>query len=214
VSVSDVTTSITTLSPISRGADPVRVAQGKEANISMRAAIKEQAHELEESCEKGAIRDTLVAARWHSINSYLGLSSAIIAAVAAFAAGKSGIINAIPEPLRADIPPFLALVSAVMTSVLTFLAPSERAGSYHTFSNKLRALRDKARCLIEIDCFQSVKDQALRDKFERLMREKSEIDGTHPIVPNWVYDQAYDKMRRKLANKRCLRKDREARGGQ
>jgi hypothetical protein len=207
--ISELTNSDAMLSPIGPSAGGVHAALGNEATVPMRKVVREQAGELEESCEKGAIRDTLIAARWHRWNLWLGMSSAIVAAIAAFAAGKAGIFNDIPLPYREDIPPLLALVSAVLTSILTFLAPSERACSYHTFSNKLRALRDKARCLIEIDCSQGRKDHALYDKFERLVREKSEIDASHPIVPNWVYDQAYVKMRRKLANKRSLREEKE-----
>jgi hypothetical protein len=147
------------------------------------------------------------------------MSSAIIAAFSAFVAGKAGIIqHFLPFlPTTADpqdIPALFALISAILTSILTFLTPSERAGHYHTFSNKFRALRDKARCLIEFDCSQENNGKALRDKLERLMGEKGEIDASHPIVPNWVHDRAYYKLRKKLENKRSLREERGRTEGQ
>jgi hypothetical protein len=181
-------------------------ARSKAAAMQVRDVVREQGRALEQSCEKSAIQDTLLAARWHRWNLWLGVSSAVIAAFAAFSAGEGGkeLLEVLPHGATV-----FALISAVLTSTLTFLAPSEKAGAYHHFSNKLRALRDRARTFVEIDCTHVGRDAALRDKFERLMREKSEIESSHPIVPCWAYEKSYVAMKKKVQHKQSLQKVRE-----
>ena len=50
----------------------------------------------------------------------------------------------------------LATASAIMTSVVTFLAPSEKANIYHEYSNRYWALRDANQKVCEIDCARSI----------------------------------------------------------
>jgi hypothetical protein len=145
----------------------------------------------------------LVAARWYRWNLWLGILSAIAAAIAAFVAGKGTIILK-DLPHGDAFASGFALLSTILTSTLTFLAPSEKAGTYHHFSNKLRSLRDRLRSFIEITCRLDNKDGALCDKFERLVHEKSEIESSHPIVPNWAYNKAYAKIKSKILNKQSL----------
>jgi len=192
MSVVELATNAAIRSPI----DP-SAARSQAAAIQVREVVREQGRALEQSCEVSAIRDTLLAASWHRANLWLGASSAIIAALAAFSAGNGG-----EQVAHASW--VFALISAILTSTLTFLAPSERANAYHDFSNKLRALRDRVRILVEIDCNQNGRDAALRDKFERLMREKSEIESTHPIVPCWAYKKSYGEMKKKVQRKQSL----------
>src|SRR5262249_33199655 len=151
------------VSPFNPSAGSVQATRSKEAATQIRHLIRKQGLFLEESCDIGAIRDALLAAKWHRTNMWLGTLAAITAAVAAFAGGNGEIIkNFVSKGVDgAVIASVFALISAVLTSTLTFLAPSERAGAYHHFSNKLRALRDKARSFVEIDCALNNKDAAL-----------------------------------------------------
>jgi hypothetical protein len=198
------TTAAVMLSPDNQNVGGVHSTRSEEQGVDLRLVIQKQARALEESCEKGALRDTLIAARWHNTNLCLGISSTIIAAVAAFSRGQFGewehLIGAV-KITGGEIAAALALISAVLTSILTFLSPSEKAGSYHHFSNKLRSLRDRVRAFTQIDCSRSGKEAALCEKFDRMVREKSEIDSSHPIVPNWAYGKAR-KRRREEQNER------------
>jgi hypothetical protein len=195
-----------TLSPINASAAAFQAVRSRESARQIREVIREQGRALEESCEKGAIRDTLLAASWHRVNLWLGLSSVITAALAAFVAGKGEALLQLMPHHGAEIAAVFALISAILTSTLTFLAPSEKAGAYYHFSNKLRSLRDRVRSFVEIDCALGSKDAALCDKFARMVRERSEIDSSHPIVPNWAYDRAYVEMKKKIEHKQFLKR--------
>src|SRR5215471_7452819 len=179
--------------------------------------VREQARELEEDCERVALRDTLLAARWHSANFWLGISSAIAAALAAFFVGKvhffdtdlQGAFGIAVEKYMPVGAALSALVAAILTSTLTFLAPSEKSGDYHHYSNKLRALRGRVRSFIEIDCALSTGGTNLAKRFERLLNEKSEIESTHPIVPYRIYERSYEEMKKKLRFKKDLKEARK-----
>jgi hypothetical protein len=183
--------------------------------------VREQARELEEDCEKGALRDTLLAARWHSANFWLGISSAIAAALAAFFVGKvhffdadlQGAFGKALGQFFRDIGPvgaaLSALFAAILTSTLTFLAPSEKSGDYHHYSNKLRALRGRVRSFIEIDCALSTEGTNLAETFGRMLHEKSEIESSHPIVPYRIYKRSYKEMKKKLRFKKDLKEARK-----
>jgi hypothetical protein len=174
---------------------------------SLCEVIKREARILEEDCERSATRDTLLAASWHRTNLFLGISAAIVAALAAFLFGKGELWY--HSTWGQHVATTAALLAAILTSTLTFLAPSEKAGAYHHFANKLRALRDRTRSFIEIDCIQAgLKGAELSRKFERMLREKSEIESSHPVVPYWVYEKSYVEMKRKLEFKLALRKAR------
>jgi hypothetical protein len=214
MAISEGMTTVTVLSPNIPKIGGARATESEEQTKPLPLLIKEQARALEESCEKGSLRDTLIAARWHKWNLYLGISSAVIASVAAFARrdvitlfNQSGIHDA--DKYASEFVSILALTAAILTSILTFLTPSEKAGAYHHFSNKLRALRDRIRSFTEIDCSRRGKDAVLCEKFERMVREKSEIDSSHPIVPNWAYGAAYKELEKKSAQKQALLKMRE-----
>src|SRR5262249_45304759 len=212
MSVSAGATNATNVSPFNPSADSVQATRSKEAAKQIGHVIKGQGIFLEERCEIGAIRDALLAAKWHRTNLWLGTLAAITAALAAFVGGNGQIIQEfVPHGARgAMIASVFALISAVLTSILTFLAPSERAGAYHHFSNKLRALRDKARSFVEIDCaLNNNKDAALSEKLQRLVRQKSEIDSGHPIIPHSSYDKAYVEMKKKFKRKQAWQQARE-----
>jgi hypothetical protein len=223
--VSEVVTGAIMISQANPSVGGVQAAS--KAAIQICEIVRQQGRALEESCEKGSIRDTLLAAKWHRANFWLGLCSAVAATVVAFAVGRGNpllqqfiewliqhfhrVDPGAAKVVTDDVVAILALTSAILTSTLTFLVPSERAGSYHQFSNKLRALRDKARSFVEIDCARAIRDAALCDKFERLVREKSEIDASHPIVPHWAFDKSYAEFKKKLNLKQSLREIQENR---
>jgi hypothetical protein len=163
--VSEVVTSATTLSQVNPSVGGVQAAS--KGAIQICEIVREQGRALEESCEKGSIRDTLLAASWHRWNLWLGIFSAVAATLVAFSVGRGRpLLKELigTEQYAEDVVALFALPSAILTSTLTFLAPSERAGGYHHFSNRFRALRDRTRSFIEIDCARAMRDAALRSQ--------------------------------------------------
>jgi hypothetical protein len=182
-------------------ADPLKTSTpGNEPK-----SIREQAQAIEEDCERAAIRASLVSAKWDGRNLWLGLSSAIAAAVAAFVAGNEHF--SIPEGISLPAilkdnaqfaASFFAVVSAILTSALTFLAPSKKAESFHESSNKYRGLRERLRLFI---------NGAATDKktLADFVEQKQDIDVSHPIVPEWAYKKAHQRLIKKRIRNRYLK---------
>jgi len=118
--------------------------------------VADQAWKIEEDCERAAIHDALVSARWYKYNLWLGLASTITAAAAGFVAGSGSEHVAAISWLAAKMGiAFLALLSAVLASTLTFLAPAEKANAFQQTSNKYHALREQLRFFVNNRCSQT-----------------------------------------------------------
>jgi hypothetical protein len=177
-------------------ADPLESSTNEYVPKSIRA----QAQAIEQDCERAAIRASLVSARWDRRNLRLGLSSAIAAAVAAFVVGNDHFSipeNMLPAILRDNAKfaaSFFAAVSAILTSALTFLAPSKMAESFHESSNKYRGLRERLRLFVN---GAATDEKALAD----FVKQKQDIDVSHPIVPEWAYRKAHRRLvKKKIRN--------------
>ncbi|HLZ03251.1 MAG TPA: SLATT domain-containing protein [Bradyrhizobium sp.] len=166
-------------------------------------SVAEQAWKIEEDCERAAIRDALVSTRWYKYNLGLGLASAITAAVAGFLAGSGSeriaLLSWADSKLLVS---FFALASAVLASTLTFLAPAEKANAFQQTSNKYHALREKLRYFINNRCNEDGVN--LASELQVFMLEKQEIDADHPILPEWAYKRAHQKVRDKVIRNKEL----------
>jgi hypothetical protein len=157
--------------------------------------IAQQATRIAVDCDRAAICDALVSAKWDSANLWLGLASAITAAVAAFCITNGAVLlaNAGFTENAATYANVLAsacaLVSALLAAILTFLVPSAKATTYHQFSNRYHSLRERIRSFVAIRCTDDASPDALTEEFKRFVEEKHAIDADHPAVAE-RYDRA------------------------
>ena len=166
-------------------------------------SIPEQAWKIQEDCERAAIRDALVSSYWYRYNLGLGLASTASAATAGFLAANGGewlARMAWVDPKM--IVTLFALLSAVLASTLTFLAPSEKANAFQQTSNKYHSLRERLRFFVNNRCDDAVNPP---DKeLHAFILEKQEIDADHPILPEWAYRKAHQKVKEKILRNREL----------
>ncbi|NDV86105.1 SLATT domain-containing protein [Aurantimonas aggregata] len=171
------------------------------AAAALQDAIMSQATKIAEDCERAAIRDALLSGQWNAINLWLGLSAALAAALSAALAGAE-FLHAGDSQRGGLYSGAAAIIASVATAVLTFLKPSEKAASYQQYSNKYHALRDRIRSFVAIVPHREDPDVDPLGEFEKLLQEKRQIDAEHPILPEWAYRKAHEKMKAKLARKR------------
>jgi hypothetical protein len=162
--------------------------------------IGQQATRIAVDCDRAAIADALVSAKWDSVNLRLGLASAITAAAAAFCIANGAVLLSnmgITENAATYANVFAsgsALVSALLASILTFLVPSAKAASYHQFSNKYHSLRERIRSFVAIRCTEDASPDALTAEFKSFVEEKHAIDADHPAVGERYDRAAVEKM--------------------
>lgn len=165
--------------------------------------VSHQAHKIEADCDRASVRDSLVSAKWYQRNLYLGISAAALAAIAAFTAGNRGLDT--HDVVFKYLIPSSALLSAIFSSILTFLAPAQKAETYHKFSNRYHSLRDRIRAFIAFKCVEGVDDEALKNEFHALLVKKQEIDADHPVVPERYYAKAVEVIERRIDRNKKLK---------
>ena len=157
--------------------------------------IGQQAARIAVDCDRAALSDALVSAKWESVNLWLGLAAAITAAAAAFCIANGAVLLSnlgVAENAATYANVFAsgsALVSALLAAILTFLVPSAKATTYHQFSNKYHSLRDQIRSFVAIRCTDDASADELTALFKVFVEEKHAIDADHPAVAE-RYDRA------------------------
>lgn len=139
-----------------------------------------EAQRIEEDTEHSFKGHYNAAARWARYHLWIGLPSALLAAISGAAAFKDQ-----PELAGA-----LALLSTALTTVLTFLKPSERAEMHKAVAGQYQALRNQARIFREIGLTDGLSaDQAKARLFE-LAKTRDELNQSSPGIARRDYELA------------------------
>jgi hypothetical protein len=140
-----------------------------------------EAQRIEEDAEHSAKGHYNAAARWGSYHLWLGVPSALIAAIAGAAAFQD-----MPEVAGG-----LALTSTALTAVLTFLKPSEHAEIHKTSGGMYYALRNRTRLLREIEFAEGIeaKEEA-KARLRALATERDELNQSSPTISRRDYELA------------------------
>lgn len=142
--------------------------------------LSTESHRIEEDAEHSAKSHYNAAARWSRYHLWLGLPSAVIAAV-----GGAAALNNLPE-----IAIGLALLSSALTTVLTFLKPSERAEIHKAAAGHFHALRNRARLFREIELAADPDPVTVTEKLCELAAERDELNQTSPVPNRGDYELA------------------------
>lgn len=170
----------------------------------LRDELCRQADKIARDCDRASIRDSLISAGWYRMNLWLGVASVLLAGMSASLAGAhmSGTQSFVDHSVVQLSIAMLASGSGILTSVVTFLAPAEKANVYHEYSNRYWALRDRIRRFVTIECISEMPTARLKQEFDKLLSERIELDSKHPLVPEWVYAQAGEKLKEKVLRNR------------
>lgn len=146
----------------------------------LRAELVAEADRIEEDCTYSAKGHFESARIWGAWNLKLGIPAVILAALA----GGSGFSNH-PELAGA-----LAIASAAVTAVLTFLKPSERAASHQQAGNAYNALKNQARFFKQIEAASGDSQQSLRDWLREISEARNTLNKSAPEIPRPAFEQA------------------------
>jgi hypothetical protein len=164
--------------------------------------IRAQSEKIAKDCDRASIRDSILSANWYRWNLRLGVGSALLTALVASVTGGA-YKGLLPDHLAAESwvqlgLTMMASLSALLTTIVTFLAPAEKANIYHEHSNRYWAMRDRIRKFARIECLSTGDVDRLKSQYETLLDSRIELDLKHPIVPEWVYDAAGERLRAKI----------------
>lgn len=139
-----------------------------------------EASRIEEDAEHSAKGHYNAGNRWGHYHLYIGLPATLISAIAGAAAFKN-----CPELAGG-----LALLVTALTTVLTFLKPSEHAETHKAAAGQYHSLRNQTRIFRTIELEDGLEPDAAKARLLELARTRDELNATSPGVPECDYEKA------------------------
>lgn len=146
-------------------------------DVRLRQALQDEASRLIEDCLHTGRNHHEAGRRWASVNTWLGVPTAMATTVLAGGAGISALLDQQPA-----ITALLALSAAALSAAKGFLRPGESSEENSLKGNRFIALRNDARIFQQIDLRsgQSVDDHISRIK--ELRKRYSDLNEAPPLV--------------------------------
>lgn len=151
----------------------------KTASKTKLEIIKES-QRIEETALYSAKGHFAAAHTWSKFHLIIGLPMVIMAAVA----GSSFVGN---HNILAGI---LTLFIAVLSAIMTFLNPNERASSHLNAGNSYDALQNEVRIFRTIDCWREDSEKMLTERLKHYVNQKGKLNQSSPQIPWWAYQIA------------------------
>ena len=117
---------------------------------------------------------------WENVNLALGIPATIIAAV-------SGIL-AISE--LTALAAMTTIIVAILSGLLTFLNPSDRASKNLKAGNTYNAVRNDARIFANIKCKNYNSTDELEKQLDDLNSRRNTLNDDSPQISNWAYKKS------------------------
>lgn len=143
-------------------------------------AMRKEAQRIEEDSIHSAKGHFNTATIWNRRHYCLGGPATVLGALAGAA-----IIKNCPE-----LAAFLSLGATILTALVTFLKPSERASEHKSVGDQYLALRNDARVFREIELLVPEEGQPLTDKIKALSQRRNELNQSSPEIPRKAFEQA------------------------
>lgn len=140
--------------------------------------VKAELSRIEEDCIFSAKRHFNASSRWEKYHYWIGLPSALLACIAGISAFND-------HPILAGV---LAILSTALTSMLTFLKPSERSEHHNSIGNQYLSLRNKTRLFRELGINQSSEEIVV--KINELSSQRDELNSSALNTSNSDYKKA------------------------
>lgn len=140
--------------------------------------INKEALRIEEDCIFSAKRHFNASSRWETYHYWVGLPSALLA-------GVSGVSAFNDYTVLAGV---LAILSTALTSILTFLKPSERSEHHKSIGNQYLSLRNKTRLFRELEINKPSEENFV--KINELSNQRDELNNSAMNTSNSDYEKA------------------------
>jgi hypothetical protein len=141
------------------------------------SALRREAERLEEDATYSSKGHFNAEDTWVRRNYWLGVPATILGAVAGAALFKS-------QPEVASI---FTLVASLLTGLMTFLKPNERATMHRAAAGQFLALRNDARFFREIELIQADRISELPDRLKALAATRNELNQKSPSIPRRAF---------------------------
>lgn len=132
--------------------------------------VKVEVQRVEEDCTHSSKSHFNAADRWGRYNLWLGIPSIVLSAAA-----SAAFLGEYPEVAGA-----MTSVAAILTSLITFLKPSERGAAHKSAGDQYLALRNDARVFREIEINHAGDMHAAISFMGTLTKRRNELNQSSP----------------------------------
>lgn len=90
---------------------------------------------------------------------------------------------------------FLSLSATILTALITFLRPSERASSHKAAGDEYLSLKNDSRIFSELQLLNATKGVAISDAVMLLNKRRNSLNQRSPIIPRTAFVKARNGIR-------------------
>ena len=151
--------------------------QTQTADQSLLAALRREAERIEEDATYSSKSHFNAEDTWVRRHYWLGIPATALAAIAGAALSKSQ-----PEWASA-----LTLLASLLTGLMTFLKPNERAAVHRAAAGQFLTLKNDARLFREVELLQTAQAAELPEKLKALSSTRNELNQKSPSIPRGAF---------------------------
>ena len=141
------------------------------------ASLRREAERLEEDATYSSKGHFNAEDTWVRRNYWLGVPATVLGAVAG-----ATLIKSQPEWATA-----FTLLASLLTGLMTFLKPNERAALHRAAAGQFLALRNEARFFREIELLQSDRLDDFPERLKALSAKRNELNLKSPSIPRRAF---------------------------
>ena len=141
------------------------------------SALRREAKRIEEDATYSSKGHFNAEDTWVRRNYWLGVPATVLGAVAGATLIKS-------QPEWASV---FTLLAALLTGLMTFLKPNERAAMHRAAAGQFLVLRNDARFFREIELLQSDRLDELAERLKVLSATRNELNQKSPGIPRQAF---------------------------
>lgn len=141
------------------------------------SALCREAERVEEDATFSSKSHFNAGSTWERRHYLLGIPATVLAAVAGATLIKS-------HPELASV---CALAASLLTGLMTFLKPNERAAMHRAAAGQFLALRNDARFFREVELLNSGRLDELPEQLKTLSARRNELNQKSPSIPRRAF---------------------------
>jgi hypothetical protein len=145
-----------------------------------KASVAKELHRLEEDSAHSGKAQYNAGDRWRVYQYWLGIPSTVLSVAAGLAFFKNDPILGATSSMAA----------AILTGLMTFLKPSERAAAHKSSGDQYLSLRNDSRVFREIKLIHVRDDQAAIDGLSELTKRRNELNASSLSVSRHDFERA------------------------
>lgn len=146
---------------------------------SLAQALCNEAARIEEDTQHSAKSHFNACDTWSRRHYWLGVPATLAAASAGAALVKD-------YPIAAQL---LAMAATILSGMMTFLKPNEKASQHKAMGNQYLALRNDARIFREIELLEVADEEKASGQLKKLAQRRNELNSTAPPIPRSAFEQ-------------------------